>query len=320
MSTTLRERAIEYFRDLQDRIVAALEAGCVPWRRPWSINRASGRHANATTKRAYSGINPLVLELHAQAHDLISRFWGTYRQWEALGCRIKQRPKHVQAGQWSAKIVFFKPVQTQVVDAETGEESKGSFCVMKWFNVFNADQVEGDAAAQFQAVQPIGQIDVEPDFEPAERLVQATGAVIEHGGNEAFYSFPLTWPHHKSGDYIRVPHKHQFSTLGTYYETLFHELAHWSEPRLGVDFSKRDYAACELVAEMSACFLATDLGIPQGEPLDNHAAYLKSWLEKMKGDSSFIFKASTQASKTTDFLLSFVRPAEQVEAQPVQTE
>ena len=74
----------------------------------------------------------------------------------------------------------------------------------------------------------------------------------------------------------------------------------------------------ELIAEMAACFLAAELDIPGGESLENHAAYLKSWLDAMRADSSFIFKASTQASKTTDFLLSFVRESEAVE--PVETE
>ena len=41
--------------------------------------------------------------------------------------------------------------------------------------------------------------------------------------------------------------------------------------------------------------------------MENHAAYLKGWLERMKGDPSFLFKASSQASKVTDFLLSFAQ-------------
>lgn len=61
----------------------------------------------------------------------------------------------------------------------------------------------------------------------------------------------------------------------------------------------------ELVAEMSASFLSTELGVPQGETFENHAAYIKSWLKAMNDDPSFIFKASTQASKVADFLLSF---------------
>lgn len=66
----------------------------------------------------------------------------------------------------------------------------------------------------------------------------------------------------------------------------------------------------ELIAEISSCYLATELNIPNGEPLENHAAYLKSWLEAMHNDPTFIFKASRQASKVCDFLLSFVRQTE----------
>ena len=92
-----------------------------------------------------------------------------------------------------------------------------------------------------------------------------------------------------------------------FYETMFHELGHWSEVRLGWNHVDQGYAAGELVAELTGTYLATELGIPHCEELDNHAAYLGHWLSAMKGDSSFIFKAATHASKVTDFLLSFIR-------------
>ena len=63
----------------------------------------------------------------------------------------------------------------------------------------------------------------------------------------------------------------------------------------------------ELIAEMAACFLATELGIPNAEAIENHAAYVKNWLQSMKEDSNYIFKASRQASKVCDFLLSFLK-------------
>jgi len=70
----------------------------------------------------------------------------------------------------------------------------------------------------------------------------------------------------------------------------------------------------ELAAEIAASFLSTELGIPQGETLENHTAYLQSWLKEMKDDPGYIFKASTQASKVADFLMSFVRKEEPVGA------
>ena len=37
----------------------------MPWRRPWSVSKNTGRPANVASKRAYNGINPLLLELDA---------------------------------------------------------------------------------------------------------------------------------------------------------------------------------------------------------------------------------------------------------------
>jgi antirestriction protein ArdC len=147
-----------------------------------------------------------------------------------------------------------------------------------------------------------GQPHVEPDFQPAESLIAATGADIRHGGERAFYNL--------TGDYIQLPHRERFDTLGAYYETALHELSHWSEPRQQLDRPQLGYAMCELVAEMASCFVASEIGVPQGESLENHASYIKSWLEGMKGDRTFIFRAAKLANKTCDFLLAFVKNPE----------
>ena len=72
----------------------------------------------------------------------------------------------------------------------------------------------------------------------------------------------------------------------------------------------------ELVAEIGACYLARELGVPASENLTNHVAYLANWLKAMKDDPKFIFTASSQASKAADYLLSFSRPtADEPEAE-----
>jgi antirestriction protein ArdC len=68
----------------------------------------------------------------------------------------------------------------------------------------------------------------------------------------------------------------------------------------------------ELVAEIGACYLARELGVPASENLGNHVAYLANWLKAMKSDPRFIFVASAQASKAADFLLGFSRKPEGV--------
>ena len=102
--------------------------------------------------------------------------------------------------------------------------------------------------------------------------------------------------------------------MAHYYESLCHELIHWSETRLEWDRAAEGYAAGELVAEIGGCFMASELGLPTGESLANHAAYLQSWLQAMASDPKYIFKASAQASKAVDYLLSFSRKPEAVPA------
>lgn len=292
-------------QELTAKIVAALEQNTIPWRRPWNTSPNAGRPANCQSRNCYSGINPLLLELHAQKFGFRSRFWGTFDQWKKLGCTVQRRPEGVEAGDWGCKIVFYKPYLKSLVDHETGKEKQLHRSVLRTWWVFNAQQLEGEGIEKY-LVDHSSEIGSEPPiFEPAEELIAATACEIHHDGDRAFYCPPVgIWPNHIGGDFIGMPMKSRFDRLGSYYETLLHELAHWSEVRLGWEGT---YAMGELIAEMSGCFLASELGVPQGEDISNHAAYLQHWLEAMKEDASFIFKASTQASKVTEFLLSFVR-------------
>ena len=296
-------------QQITQQIISALEQDLVPWRKPWSVSKNVGRPTNVLSKRTYTGINPLLLELHAQRHGFQSKWWGTFQQWQQLGCTVSMRPSDVAKGEWGCKIVFYRPISKTTIDPKTGEEDEDKFLVMRTWTVFNAEQCEGKAVEQFRSIEEptAGEF---PDFEPADELIEATGADIRYGSDKAFYRRPTpdgSFPRHNDGDFIVLPHRHQFLQTGAYYETCLHELSHWSEVRLGWDHDKHGYAMGELVAEMSACFLAQELGIPDGELLENHAAYLADWLKSMRGDPSFIFKASTQASKVADYLMSFVR-------------
>jgi antirestriction protein ArdC len=280
------------------KIVAALEHDLLPWRRMWSSG-IGGPHRNALTGKPYRGVNILLLGLHAAEHGFHSTAWATFNQWKQLGCCVHRRPDDVLPGQWGATLAVYIPITQKAEDPEEDEEEEETFWVLKKFTVFNADQVSGAAAEQFQSVaQPDTDLHSEPDYEPAEALIQATGADIRYGGNRACYSL--------TGDFICLPPKASFIG-GSYYPTALHELAHWSECRVGWDRKESNYAMGELIAELASCFLATELGVPNSEDIENHAAYVKSWLAAMKDDPNYIFKASRQASKVCDYLLSFVK-------------
>jgi antirestriction protein ArdC len=289
-------------------IIAAIERGKhLFWRRPWHVSKNAGRPTSISSRKAYSGVNVPLLMIHSARYGFASKFWATYRQWESLGMQVKKRPHDVEPGEWGASIAFAKPITKKKLN-DAGEEHEDKFFLLRTFVVFNADQVEN--AEKFQVQEPVGE--VAPDFAPAEELIAASGAAIRHEGEKAFYVRPnpvTAWPNHSTGDFIVLPPKHRFNPPGAYYETVLHELAHHSEIRLKWPSEEAGYPMNELVAELAASYLSQELGVPQAETLENHAAYIKIWLEAMEGDTSFIFRAATQASKVADFLLAKVQQA-----------
>jgi antirestriction protein ArdC len=307
-------------RQITDSIIdAMLNKNLLPWRQPWAGGDVAGRHKNLSG-RAYTGINPLLLELRARNQGFGSRTWGTYNQWASLGLQVQKRPADIAPGKWGANVVLYRPVKKAKTDPKSGEEVEDTFLVMRQFTVFSADQVDGPGVEKYRAksMAESSLFAPEIDYAPAEELIRATGAVVLHTGTEAVYRRPWpedTWPNHTSGDLIVLPLKESFDSIWAYYETAFHELAHHSEVRLGWDHRQHGYAMGELVAEMSASYLAAELGLPQTAQ-HRHAAYLKHWLNEMAGDPTYIFKASTQASKVVDYLLSFVRGRDAKEGQP----
>jgi antirestriction protein ArdC len=271
--------------------------------------------ANVASKKPYRGINPILLDMAAARHSLASKWWGTFNQWKNLGGKVVPRPPHVPSGRWGTQIVFWSPI-TKTVTNHDGEDKEDRFFVMRAYTVFNVDQVEGDRLDHLRAGRAeddtTGQV---INYEPAEAAITATGITIRHGGTRAFYS--------PSEDYVQVPPKATFIEPDEYYETVFHELVHATEHPTRLDWSRKEkensYAMGELVAEIGACYLARELGVPASENLTNHVAYLANWLKAMRDDPRFIFTASAQASKAADYLLGFSRPqaAEEVEPEAV---
>jgi antirestriction protein ArdC len=73
----------DHYQAVTDRIVAALEAGTAPWRRPWASGARTtmpGMPCNAVSGRAYCGINTVLLAMTQYAHDSDNPRWITYEQ------------------------------------------------------------------------------------------------------------------------------------------------------------------------------------------------------------------------------------------------
>ncbi|HEV2681752.1 MAG TPA: zincin-like metallopeptidase domain-containing protein [Rhodanobacter sp.] len=286
------ERAPRY-QEITERIVSQIEAGTLPWVQPWK-GASLSLPRNASTERAYSGVNILLLwdALFAGAYE--ANQWLTFKQAFALGGCVRK-------GERGTTIVFadrFTPKD----DGHTADENLRTIRFLRRFTVFNVAQCEGlppDCLAQPEPVSHTLPIDA------ADELIRASGARFARGGDQAFYQ--------PSTDSIRVPRQENFFEPINFYRTALHELTHWTGAphRLNRDFSGRfgsqAYAFEELVAEIGSAFLCTQLGIL---PTVRHADYIASWLPLLKNDARAIVTAASAASKASDFLLSFTDQAQ----------
>jgi antirestriction protein ArdC len=133
---------------------------------------------------------------------------------------------------------------------------------------------------------------------------QATDCKLSNGGDRAFYR-PST---HE----IWMPTVAQFVAkdaekgLVRYCSTLLHEMVHaTSKPldrQLGGRFGSGTYAFEELVAEIGAASLCHALGI-QSELREDHASYVKSWVERIEEDKYSIHTAARMSREAMAWLL-----------------
>ena len=291
-TTTRRETGAaprDHYRAVTDRIVAALEAGTIPWRRPWAADVRTappGAPCNAASGRPYRGVNAVLLAMTGFAHGGDDPRWVTYRQ-------AAERGWQVRAGERGTPVVFFK--RLDVVD-DAAEGGMRRVPVLRQFTVFHASQVDGVPAHRAPTT------DEAPWRKPeaAELIVAASGVPVRVGGSRAFYSPTL--------DVIGMPPASVFRTPEGYAAVKLHELAHASghESRLKRDlsgrFGDRSYVLEELVAELAGVFVGAVLGLPCD--IENHASYLRSWLEVLREDGRAIFRAAAAAQKAADWMLA----------------
>lgn len=268
-------------------IIAELEKGNVPWKKPWSTEAPQ----NLVSKKSYRGINVFMLLCSPYSCP----YWLTYKQAKSLG-------GHVKKGEKSTPVVFWKWFENAKENEETGEVEVSRRPMLRYYRVFNLEQCEGIDSAKVPAWGNEAEREFEP-IEAAEGIVEnmPQRPIIKHEGQRACYNV--------RSDVVTMPKHEAFTSDEAYYTTLFHELGHatGAEARLhrfnsdeAVFFGSTDYSKEELAAEMTAAFLCGASGIEQ--TLENSAAYIKGWLKKLKSEKRLVVLAAAQAQKAADFI------------------
>ena len=275
---------------ITDRILADLETGVIPWERPWT-GREDGAFSG-TTGRPYSLLNQMLLRKAGA--------WFTWPEIQKRGGRVKK-------GERASFVVFWKQVAVNDQDPATGETKKKLVPMLRYFNVFHIDQVEG---LQLDKTPAPAAVREHPGAMKiiAEYIAKNAPLRLENESlsNEAYYS-PVF-------DKIVVPTMNQFTDQAEYYSTVFHEMTHSTghKSRLNrlsstAHFGNESYSKEELVAELGAAALCNISGVETKKQFRNSAAYIQGWLGALRNDKTMIVKAAGAAAKAVDFILD--RPA-----------
>lgn len=293
--------AFDIYSMVTDRIIAELEKGHIPWKKPWrvtgskvtSITGANKVAFNRLTKLAYSGLNQMLLSKTGE--------YASFKQWHEIGGVIKKGAK-------AEYVVFWKWLEHEVKDGETGDIKVCRIPVLKYYNVFHIDDVDSVlplTAASFE------ETDEQPfDSEQEAEKIIATYSKREdipiiYRGNEAYYAPTL--------DRIVIPERHKFKQSAEFYSTVFHEITHstGAEKRLNrinengkAFFGNEAYSKEELVAEIGASGMLSLLNIETPASFTNSTAYIESWLRALRNDKRLIVSAASRAEKAIDYIIN----------------
>ena len=293
------------------KLIEQLKAGTAPWQKPWRPGEPGAMlPINPTTGKRYKGIN--AIHLLSQGRD--DQRWMTYKQAVAAGAQVRkgEHATPIQYWKFDDERIKTDAAGKPILDGR-GEPVKQTLKLERprvfFASVFNAEQIDG-----LPAPQPRPAADWTP-LERAERVLQASGARIEHIEGDRAYYRPAT-------DSIHLPLQSQFAQPDGYYATALHELGHWTghESRLARDlahpFGSQEYAKEELRAEIASMILGDELGI--GHDPGQHAAYVGSWIKTLQDDPLEIFRAAADAEKIHGFVLGLEQQQQQQASQQSQ--
>ena len=286
----------DVYQIVTDRIIAQLEAGVIPWQKPWHGGLEGA--VSYVTGRPYSLLNQLLLGREGE--------YLTFKQVNQLGGKVKEGAK-------SQMVVFFKlfPYKDfRKVKDEDGtermEEVEKKIPILRYYNVFHIDDCDGiepKHKVRQNLLKPVDEAEV---ILKTYYSREACTLHIEKS-DKAFYSI--------LHDTVTCPEMSQYDDIEEYYSTVFHETGHSTghpsrlNREMGRSFGTEVYSKEELVAEMVSAFLCQKCGLDTGKAFKNSASYIDGWVKAIGGDKNLIVSAASKAEWAVKFILTGVRPS-----------
>ena len=293
-------------QEVLDGILEQMEAGVLPWRKPWSettrttvivgsVTHAPAWPANLRAPQTPFGVfNGTILLSRAAAAGYRTNLWVAGEVVKDLRATIlpkDDRPTRIHRYAGLSDSYDVSREKTRLV--------------------YNLDQVKdcektlGLTFSDRKTAAPPSRY--RRSLKLLKRLETERDLFIGYHPRRAFYR--------PSSDIVMLPDRLQFLGPGNaddngdpnYWATLWHEVVHWTghSSRLNRDRHRwrgdQIYAFEELIAELGSAFLCAHLGI-EGEM--QHAGYLDSWCRALKREKAqALWDAGAKASAAKDFVL-----------------
>ena len=258
------------------------------WTKSWSAGNGFQAPYNGQSGRKYNGINKLILLFQYMEKGYSDPRWYTFNQVTKMdGCKVRKDEKATPVEFWA----IYDTVKKKTINIsayhqilrDNPDRKEDEFRLFaKTAYIFNAAQIDG--------LQPLPTEELH-EFEPHQLAEEAINAMSEnmevpliYGSSEAYYS--------PSADNIHLPRRESFFSEAEYVGTALRELVHASgsesrldRPQAALREDREVYAKEELVAEVAATFLSAELGVDMPDPVvENHMAYVSSWIKAIKED------------------------------------
>lgn len=303
------------------------------WKKGWFINNYGGIPVNLSG-REYNGMNSFMLFLYIMEEDRFKfPIFATFKQIKELGANVNKGEKSFPVLFWSFSYKDKsgnKITEEQYDDmSQTAKKDIITQPFLKSYNVFNIAQTN------LEEVNPKVMEKLKKKFKikPKEEIpTDITGMYVNEKIDDMLlqqkWLCPIHYGKYSSRAYYRVgsdditiPLKSQFRRGKTaeevfddgqeYYSTLLHEMVHSTghKSRLNRGFENekgvKDYGREELVAELGASLIGNILGF-NCKIIDNDAAYLSTWISKIKQQPKFIVSILSDVNKAVKMVLEVI--------------
>lgn len=300
-------------KELVKTLIQKMQDGVHPVREMWNSMGMYGLPHNPVSGARYQGVNLLRLLMASVELKHEDPRWMTLKQANAQGYRIKKGAKSVLLEKW----IWSKVIEEE---NENGELEKKMVKLqnpyVNFFRVFNAEQIEG-----------IGPL---PKVIPMEKneMLQVAEEVLASSQCEIVEAVEAMQPrayYSPKEDKIVLPPRDHFKSQEAFLAVTLHEMSHSTghpdrlNRPLNNKFGTPEYAKEELNAEFGSAFLQMDLGIQlSDEAVNDHAAYLQSWISVLENDPNELFRAVHNASEISDYLIENYQEYQEEQQQNIQ--